>query len=398
VTENVIEFSDRNTLEQKAGAWLIRLDSDTPLTPEEQHELRAWYARSPAHREELKSLAAFWGKMNLLTELAVPLGTHEARHKRRGARNNLWARVWSLGGAASLAAVATFVALGVWLVRDPLVNTNGIYSTAVGQQQTVTLADGSVVQLNTNTRLQVTYGGDYRDVRLLQGEAYFTVAKNPERPFRVHAGKGRVQAVGTAFSVYLKPKGIDVVVTEGRVALARLLERDRAAPIGADPAPEPPSPTTAAVENNPDEPLLTARELGVLDAGQGASIQLVDADSNADTIPDKNKSAGEALTPPDRQSRQNIVRPIDAKKFSQQLAWRNGLLIFAGEPLEQVVHEISRYTTLTIEITDPEVKAIKIGGQFRVGDTQAMLASLQTNFRLRVKRVGENRLQIAAAD
>ena len=89
-----------------------------------------------------------------------------------------------------------------------------------------------------------------------------------------------------------------------------------------------------------------------------------------------------------------IYNPDD---LNQRMAWRQGLLVFTGEPLEQVVEEISRYTQVKIEIPDEEVRAIKVGGQFEVGDTQMMLSALETTFSLRVLREENNRVTILAA-
>ena len=83
--------------------------------------------------------------------------------------------------------------------------------------------------------------------------------------------------------------------------------------------------------------------------------------------------------------------------MARRLSWRKGLLIFAGEPLEEVVAEISRYTTVSIEITDPTVRTIKIGGQFRVGEIDAMFDVLEENFGLRVTRLSYNHIQLSAA-
>src|SRR5581483_9214616 len=96
-----------------------------------------------------------------------------------------------------------------------------IYTTAAGGYERQTLADGSVVELNGNTQVQVAYSPAERRVRLVQGEAHFTVAKNKRRPFWVEAQGVSVRAVGTAFNVRLDPQRVDVLVTEGRVPVAQ---------------------------------------------------------------------------------------------------------------------------------------------------------------------------------
>jgi len=219
-----------------------------------------------------------------------------------------------------------------------------LYTTAVGQQKTSVLADGSHVVLNTNSQIKVDYGGGYRNVYLLQGEALFTVAKDAARPFRVYAGTGRIEALGTAFSVYLNGSDVSVAVTEGRVSLASMKE-----------------------------------SLGTLDAGQLANIH------------SSVEAAAEGVS-----TLETI--PLAPEALSQRLAWREGTLMFSGETLEEVARQFSRYTTVSIEIPDPAVRSMRIGGRFPAGETDAMLAALETNFHLRVTRPGHNRVIISAAD
>ena len=94
-----------------------------------------------------------------------------------------------------------------------------LYVTAIGEQKTITLADNSVVQLNTNSRLSVDYNDKLRGIHLIEGEAHFQVAHNPDLPFEVYTGTGVVRAVGTSFSVYIKHKQVEVVVDQGIVEI-----------------------------------------------------------------------------------------------------------------------------------------------------------------------------------
>lgn len=347
----IVEFPDRSELAQEAVQWLVRLDADTPPSEEDLNALREWLQRSPAHREELESVAALWGRMNILTELAVPLG-HASRPRRPPWRR---AGVVAASVAALAAAVVILIARGP--SADPLLESNGLYATAVGQQSTKGLADGSQVMLNTNTQIKVEYGDDYRRVYLLQGEALFTVAKNSERPFRVYAGNGLIEAVGTSFSVYLKGPDVDVTVTEGRVSLASIK-----------------SPPDAATRQESMQPL------GLLSAGQVATIRSPVAE------PATGASVLEEL------------EPIPPQVLAQRLAWRDGVVMFSGETLENVVKELGRYTTVSIEIPDATIRSMRVGGRFPVGETETMLAALETNFNLRVIRLSHNRVLLAPAD
>ncbi len=377
MTQNVVEFPDRSAIEEEAAVWLIKLDNDDPPSAAELALLREWLERSPVHREELVGLASFWDKMNVLTELAVPLGSPKSGVKfgffAGLRRTSPRYRRFSIA-AVMVAGIA--VAATLWLRPDPHVASNGLYATAIGQQLTITLAEGSVVVLNTNSQIKVDYDKQYRDIRLLQGEAHFTVARNSERPFRVYAGVGRVQAVGTAFSVYLKDHAVNVTVTEGSVILASLIRPSTnrlplpLAPSGTEQL----SGSKAIVDDD------YMQTLGTIKAGQSATIQPV-VDSDAST--------GSWL---------DTIETVAAREMEKRLSWRQGLLTFNGDPLEAVVDEISRYTTISIEIADPSVRAIKIGGQFPVGETDAMFDALEANFGLRVTRLSHDHVLLSAAN
>ena len=85
-------------------------------------------------------------------------------------------------------------------------------------------------------------------------------------------------------------------------------------------------------------------------------------------------------------------------KKNHPLAWRKGLIIFSGESLEQVIAEISRYTPVQIEIVNPELRLLEIGGQVEVGDTDSMFKALEVNFGLTIKRISYNHVQVIAAN
>ena len=214
-------------------------------------------------------------------------------------------------------------------------------------------------------------------MHLLQGEALFTVTKDAGQPFRVYAGNGRIQAIGTAFSVYLKGADVQVTVTEGRVALASL-EPSRPK------AEQPPAIAgtrhdgAASDETIDDE---WVELLGTLSAGQVATIR----------SPTEETSAADSAS-------LATVKPLSPPELAERLAWRDGILMFSGDSLEDVVKEVSRYTTVSIEIPEPAIRQMRIGGRFPVGETEVMLAALESNFNVRVTRLGPNRVVLTAAD
>ena len=374
--ETIVEFPEKRpadlaVIEEEAGAWLIKMDGDDPLTAEERVRLNEWLSRSPVHEEELANQARLWGKLNVLTELSVPLGSAAVKDKDQSPTGRILSLGWTSWPAAAIAAVMTVIMIGaIFLMQpQPYLQSNGLYATAVGQQQTTTLADGSVLTLNTNTQLRVDYGEEFRIVRMLQGEAHFEIAKNADTPFRVYVDEGFIEAIGTAFSIRLESDRADLIVTEGAVAVTPLLGD---APL-LDAAPQ----SLAETERT----TYVEEAQNVVTAGQSAAVKRRDS-----------FNAGENTQPLSK------IVDVDAREIARKLSWREGYLTFSGEPLGDAVNEISRYTTLSIEIADPTLETIRIGGRFPVDETDGMLNALETNFGLRVTRVGAGRILLSAVE
>ena len=187
-------------------------------------------------------------------------------------------------------------------------------------------------------------------IYLVQGEAHFDVVSSAERPFRVFAGKSRVRAVGTAFSVYLKKVTVDVTVTHGSVEINSIRE---------------PVADIASLHAKSD---LETRS--IVKAGHAAEF---------------NQLAGTIET---------IALPVSA----HVPAWHHGKLKFSGEPLEQVVEEISRYSPLSIVILDSELRDLRIGGLFDVGETKKMFQALESGFGIEVSYINKNLVHLSARD
>lgn len=380
--EKVMEFPDREVVEEEALNWLIRLDGDHALTDSEEQQLEAWLARSPAHREALKSLNSFWSNSNILGELVEPQSVKALCRKR------IVAYFWPISGfgAAAVASILMVLTVGLMFGGQSITDSNGVYLTAVGQQKTVTLADGSILQLNTNSQIQVDYDDIFRNIRLLQGEVHFEVAKDPGKPFRVYAGSGRVQAVGTAFNVYLKNDDVNVFVTEGRVALASIL----------------PVALRVPVQSRELDPVATKPLDDVKDTAEADGyLKVIDRYAKSEINGLGTMAAGEGATLKKNQDGQSVIELVpavvgDLKKQNSHLAWRQGVLIFSGETLDEVVKEIGRYTPVSIEIVSPELRSLEIGGQIKVGDTDSMFSALEANFGLKIKHLSYNRVQVVA--
>lgn len=393
---NVHEFPEREAksgmgyeqILDEARSWVLRFNSDTPASEEDIKALREWVASSPAHRQALEEAEAFWCEAEMLSELAVPMSAPRAQ---AGYFSQLWYRL-SGAGAAMLnrsGAVAAFafvlISLTLASLYMPFYGTvgNGVYSTAVGEQRVLAMRDGSQVQLDTNSEVRIAYEDGVRVIYLMRGKAHFDVAKAPDRPFEVFAGAGLVRAVGTAFSVYLAENNVEVLVDEGKVDLARVLEDATDLP---------------GVESVKIESALAVS--GESETGDNRPEQVVPVDaievSSRALVGEVFLSleVGQAAS---FDNQEQALVELSQKELQNAQAWRNGTLVFVRDPLSDVVYEVSRYTDITIEITDPKLKHLVMGGRFKAGDLDALLEVLEIGFGVKVVYLNEQHIQLRLA-
>ncbi|GAC17837.1 FecR family protein [Paraglaciecola arctica] len=381
---NLTEFPNINLIEEQACDWIVKLEGDEPPTAKEIAEFKAWVAQSPRHKSVLLSMANTWGGMDVLSGLSVPHGKLSKITKFKdwlcSPLNTLTALLgWIkkvLGHACrpiiALPALALIFTLGssAWYVVNQTPVHSNIYLTSLGEHSVHTLKDGSLLWLNSNTQVEVNYSKTKRKIMLLKGEAHFDVVPDPQRPFEVYAGNRMVQAVGTAFSVYRLKDRIQIMVTEGKVDLA-IVEDALVL-----------TPELTALTNNSqtrkernttteNEPVIK-KILTSLTAGQSVMIPAVSDD---------------------------LVDPVvthERGELARKLSWLQGKLIFAGESLDEVVQEVSRHTPIKIEVADPELKKLRIGGQFQAGETDALFDVLESGFGIKITRVNKRYVQLSA--
>lgn len=331
-TGNIVNFPDRSPVEDEAARWVVR-HGEGQLTVAEHSQFEAWKQASPAHAEAFSRLSAHWNELDLLAGLAdTPAETPLWRRPR------LWA------GVGMAAAVAFAVFAGVSQFSGPGEPARqvaeqpglGVYKTQLGDQEKITLADGSIVTLNTASRIEARLNGQERTVRLLQGEAFFEVAHDPTRPFRVYAGDGVTVALGTAFSVRLEKDSVQVVVSEGKVSYSRVAD------------------------------VLEPEHIANVAAGETALF-------------------GERV----------VIDRIDIAEIDRKLSWIDGKLIFSGDRLSSVVADISRYADIRFEFDTQDLADMRVGGVFGLGEVDDMLEALETNFGVRAERVGDRLVRIA---
>ena len=365
--DSVTPFHSQAEIKAQAAAWLVQMDQGR-LSEQAAEELKAWARRSDFHQAYLAKLARNWDAMGELEELAVLFPLPEKEYDQRIAADGrpaakpFWHWTgWGLGLPAGLAATVLLGLLVIWPAAMP---EQQRFVTGVGEQARHTLADGTVITLNTQSVVKVDYRGEHRKITLTRGEANFDVAKDPNRPFVVYAGEGLVWAVGTAFNVYLNRGGVDVMVSEGRVKVFTDVIPEQAMP---------------ALRVDLSAEASVANRLSVNQSAQPATEMLV--------------AAGEAL-----QYRQHIeqLAELEPDTLKQKLAWQQGSLVFKGETLEQALTEISRYTEQALVIVDPSIKNTRIGGHFKTDNIDALLLSLSESFGIRIERVSANRIHLSA--
>ncbi|BCA57173.1 putative FecR, ferric citrate sensor [Nitrospira sp. KM1] len=211
--------------EQLAGvarSWVIRLVTGR-ITKIELSQFKLWVAQSPAHQQAFDRERAFWHQLEGLkdlvpySDLSDPLDND--RTSGRTWMRSRWNIVVGSSIAAGLACLVFYQDIRLFLLAD--------HRTATGQQEIVTLPDGGIAHLNTDTAIAVSYAEGERRIELLKGEALFEVVPNKQVPFRVVSAGGYSQAVGTAFVVRTQDEQTRVSVTEGVVSVSSLDARGR---------------------------------------------------------------------------------------------------------------------------------------------------------------------------
>jgi len=200
----------------QAAEWIGRLRSDS-ATAEDKRAFADWFSRDESNRDAFDRLLSMWQDLVVLEVMHFENLPGEQGKERRVGRTTapVWARGWQYLQANSLAFAAAVAAIA--LLSTLLLLRNPAYETVIGEQASHRLADGSELHLNTDTRVTVDFDKEERDLALVRGEAFFEVAKDPLRPFVVHACNSTIVAVGTAFNVHCENGDLAVTVSHGEV-------------------------------------------------------------------------------------------------------------------------------------------------------------------------------------
>ncbi len=329
-----------------AGSWIARMDRG--LSTAEEELLQEWMHAHPKNAEVVLSMTRNWDEMDEMSRLAKLFPEHSAEPKSQ--RRLAW--VTAAATVAVVMAVATLlpsVRSVVGSGETTLVALHAdTYETTVGGHSTVTLSDGTIVVLNTNSRLLVSYSDRARVLSLERGEIHVEVAEDVSRPLSVIADNRILQAVGTAFSVQIThEQQIELVVTEGQVVVGIQASGDQAS----------------------DAPPILVQ-------------------SSANTI-----AAGEEIV---LGTAVETAMAVSAEDIEVKLSWREGRLIFRGESLEAALTEVERYTTVRFVFLEQDLKTREVTGRFRAGDVDGLLIALRTNFNIAYERSEDGRILLSS--
>jgi transmembrane sensor len=313
-------IADRRDDEQasiEAGAWIARLNDDA-VSEHDGVEFDAWLAADRAHATAYRQALVTWHAFEAQAEaVAAELDRRgpvagARRDTRPAAQRRGHTRRWLAGAGGFAVAAGLAVTVLPPMLLAPAAQT---YVTGKGQHQRVTLADGSVVDLNAETRMTVRLASSKRQVTLGDGEAIFDVTSDPSRPFTVAAAGRVVRVVGTQFDVRSRGGALTVTVARGKVQVR-------------------PADRRSAGGNF------------VLTPGQTLAV----AASGLEAV--------------------KVVDPQEA------FGWRAGRLVYRDAPLSAVVADLNQQFVEQIEIGDASLGAVRINGVIVLDDPNAVIERL----------------------
>lgn len=302
-----MDKNDMQSVDDQAVQWFVLL-RDNDATAEDRSAFVNWLAADPAHEAAWRSVERMWGGLDALAPDAARL----RRKPRRAGR---------LKGIATAAVVLAVLGIG-WQMTP--VGLLADYRTAVGERRVIALQDGSQVELGAASALDVAFSAGERRVKLLTGEAFFTVTKDAARPFVVAAENGEVKVLGTAFDVKITD-GVMVAVTRNEVRVS-----------------------TRAGTTSGASVVITQGQAVRYDSGGMSAVSAADLDSIQ--------------------------------------AWRQGQLVFRNVPLNAVLAELQRYRSGRIALLGGTLGQRRVTAVFDAHNVDAALDTIAESLSLRVYR------------
>nr|WP_246548181.1 FecR family protein [Ancylobacter oerskovii] len=297
----------------RAAEWVARLDG-APLSERETGALRAWLGEDPEHRAAFEEASATWRELGALRRDPGPLRA-VVRPGRQGRQVSAARKAVRIGAVVGLLALAAGIAR--FQLGDPWLLVAADYRTAPGELRTVSLPDGSVVELGPSSAIALDYSEGERRVRLLAGEGFFSVAPRAgeeSRPFVAEAAGGTTTALGTKFVIEENGTDAEVLAVEHQVEVA---------------------------------------------TGAGRGVVL---------------SPGQEV----RYRRDGGLGRVHSRDVETATAWRRGLLVFDGARLGRVVETLNRYRRGRIVILDSALAQRRVSGVFPTRDLDDAIDTITT--------------------
>ncbi|WP_421738345.1 FecR family protein [Caulobacter sp.] len=328
-------------IEGEAAAWVVRLHSDQ-RTQADREAFNAWLDADAAHVEAFSAHAAIWD--------TVAAWGDDRKAREVLQFSPLWSGFgrrlaqWSVGvgGLAAAAVLALVLAGGLGSAQH--------YSTVPGELRTISLSDGSTLLMNTDSKVSTRFTRGERRVFMEHGQAYFRVAKDTARPFRVFVGHDEVRAVGTAFEVRRLGDRAEVVLEEGRLAIFHGIDPSGGKPLSARSATAP-----------------APRPALYLSPGQSLDLDVVAAPV------------------------------VEAANVIQSSAWRYGRVVLDDARLDEAVADLNRYGGPQIVLADSRLGDIRISGVFHTGRPYDVVSEVVSTFPVVVIKDDGKQIVLGAA-
>lgn len=333
-------------IEAVAANWILRRDAG--LTLAEAAEFERWQG------EDQRNFDAVTRKSRAWTTLDRPYqsGQADLLLARLASRAVKRRRRWIGAGAAG---IAMLIIASTSQLRQVLAPAAIEHPGMVFRPESRVLPDGSTVELKFGAEVAVDFDGAFRRVILKTGEAYFQVARNPDRRFVVTAGNVEFRALGTAFSVGLGSERVDLLVTEGQVAVD--------APVN------PPAPIAAKRRLNGGRPAYDspAQTLATVDAGKRLALEF----------------APPPLAPAP------VPVAVTEAELLERMAWRAPRLEFSETPLGEAVRMMNRFNDVRFLVEDPTLARLPISGLFRADNFETFVRLLEGTCGIKAERSGD---------
>ena len=345
IIKNILGISRKyhRNLSDTAYEWAVRLQTGD-IREGELEEYLDWIECHPEQAEGVETLVRMWEQLATV-DIEAPASLQEyAGFRKSGIFRSFLSDHWffqPLFQSCMFAGIA--IIAGLLFLISHTEESGLVYQTARAEKTTINLADGSIARMNVLSKMDIDFSDNERHVNLSEGEVFFDVAPDSNRPFIVSVDDSEVYALGTEFNVSIdSERTMAVTLVEGRIRVSTNLTNEQA--------------VTSKILSEPGEqakifqsPVLARRGM--------------------------------------QQDLASLIE-VSNRELTTELAWRDEKLIFEGETLAEAIERINRHTTHTIQILDPAIgEELKVYGVFNSGDWEGFISGIELSYPLRAERV-----------